>query len=227
MKISRILFVFLVFSALTFSCKSEKKDEASDKIDEAVETVKDAGSEAADAVKEGADAVGDAAKEGADAISDAAKEGADAISDAAKEGAEEVAEGVEGAVKGVEEMAVGEGVLAESLADTPVIYPGCAKETADATRECSKEKFIAFLKDEFNKNLGKELGLDPGDYEITTMVHVDEAGKVSALNVKAPHYRLEGEIKRVLAALPQMTPATEGGQPVPVTFTLPVDFKMN
>lgn len=211
MKITNLFFILLVVGALTFSCKSEKK-EASEAVDEAVEAVEEAGEAAADAVKEGADAVGDAVEEGAEAV---------------KEGAEEVAEGVEGAVKGVEEMAVMEGVMTEDLADTPVIYPGCASETLEATRACSKEKFIAFLKDEFNKDLGRELGLDPGDYEITTMVHVDESGNVTAPKVKAPHYRLEGEIKRVIAALPQMTPATEGGQPVPVTFTLPVDFKMN
>ena len=211
MKISNLFFILLVAGVLTFSCKSERK-EASEAVDEAVEAVEEAGEAAADAVKEGAEAVGDAVEEGAEAV---------------KEGAEEVAEGVEGAVKGVEEMAVTEGVMTEDLADTPVIYPGCAAETADATRACSKEKFIAFLKDEFNKDLGRELGLDPGDYEITTVVHVDEAGKVTTGKVTAPHYRLEGEIKRVIGSLPQMTPATKGGQPVPVTFTLPVDFKMN
>jgi hypothetical protein len=211
MKISKLLFFLVVFSALTFSCKSEKKD-ASEAMDEAVEAVEEAADDAAAAASEGAKAVGDAAVEGAEAVGEAA---------------EKAAEGVEGAVKGVEEMAVTEGVMTEDLADTPVIYPGCAGETVDETRACSKEKFIAFLKDEFNKGLGRELGLDPGDYEITTVVHVDETGKVSAQKVTAPHYRLEGEIKRVIAALPQMTPATEGGQAIPVTFILPVDFKMD
>lgn len=211
MKIIKLIFVVLVMSALAFSCKSEKKDAASEAVDDAVEAVQEAGSEAVDAMEEGAEAVSDAAKEGADAI---------------EEGAESVAEGVEGAVKGVEEMAVSEGVMTEDLADTPVIYPGCAGETAEAIRACSKEKFIAFLKNEFNKDLGREIGLDPGDHEIRTVVHVDEAGKVSAMNVKASNYRLEGEMKRVIGALPQMTPATKGGKAVPVTFVLPLDFKM-
>ena len=210
MKVTKLLFVLAVVSAITFSCKTDKK-EASEAVDDAVEAVEEAADDAADAVQEGADAVGAAAQEGAEAV---------------QEGAEEVAKGVEGAVKGVEEMVVAEGVMTEDLADTPVIYPGCAAETADATRACSKEKFIAFLKEEFNKGLGKELGLDPGDYKITTVVHVDEAGKVTAQRIKAPHFRLEGEIKRVIAALPQMTPATKGGEPVPVAFVLPVDFKM-
>jgi hypothetical protein len=217
MKIIKLLFVLVVVSALTFSCKSEKKD-ASEAIDDAVEAVEDAGQQAGEAIEEGAEAVGDAAESAADAVS----EGADAVA----EGAESVAEGVEGAVKGVEEMAVAEGVMTENLADTPVIYPGCSGGTNDEIRACSKEKFIAFLKSEFNKDLGREAGLDPGDHEITTVVHVDEVGKVSALRVKTSNYKLEGEMKRLIAALPQMTPATKAGEAVPVTFILPVDFKI-
>jgi hypothetical protein len=210
MKIIKLLFVLVVVSALTFSCKSEKKD-ASEAMDDAVEAVEEAGQQAGEAIEEGAGAVGDAAESAADAVS---------------EGAESVAEGVEGAVKGVEEMAVTEGVMTENLADTPVIYPGCSGGTNEEIRACSKEKFIAFLKSEFNKDLGREAGLDPGDHEISTVVHVDEVGKVSALRVKTSNYKLEGEMKRLIAALPQMTPATKAGEAVPVTFILPVDFKI-
>jgi len=217
MKIIKLLFVMIVVSTLTFSCKSEKK-EASEAVDDAVEAVEDAGEQAGEAMEEGAEAVGDAAESAADAVS----EGADAVA----EGAEAAAEGVEGAVKGVEEMAVTEGVMTENLADTPVIYPGCSGGTNEEIRACSKEKFIAFLKSEFDKNLGREAGLDPGDHEISTVVHVDEVGKVSALRVKTSNYKLEGEMKRLIAALPQMTPATKAGEAVPVTFILPVDFKI-
>jgi hypothetical protein len=210
MKIIKLLFVLVVVSALTFSCKSDKKD-ASEAMDDAVEAVEEAGQQAGEAIEEGAEAVGDAAESASDAVS---------------EGAESVAEGVEGAVKGVEEMAVTEGVMTENLADTPVIYPGCSGGTNEEIRACSKEKFIAFLKSEFNKNLGREAGLDPGDHEISTVVHVDEVGKVSALRVKTSNYKLEGEMKRLIAALPQMTPATKAGEAVPVTFILPVDFKI-
>lgn len=210
MKIIKLLFVLVVFSALTFSCKSEKKD-ASEAIDDAVETVEDAGQQAGEAIEEGAEAVGDAAESAADAVS---------------EGAESVAEGVEAVTKGVEEMAVTEGVMTEDMADTPVIYPGCSGATNEEIRACSKEKFIAFLKSEFNRDMTKEAGLDPGDHQIKTVVHIDEAGKCSALRVTSNNYKLEGEMKRVIAALPQMTPATEAGQPVPVTFILPLDFKV-
>lgn len=214
MKIIKLLFVLVVVSALTFSCKSEKKD-ASEAVDDAVEAVEDA-----------AEATGEAIEDGAEAVGDATQSAAESAADAVSEGAESVAEGVEGATKGVEEMMVAEGVKAEAMAETPVIYPGCSGATNEEIRACSKEKFIAFLKSEFNKDLGREAGLDPGDHHIETLVHIDEAGKCSALKVKSDNYKLEGEMKRLIAALPQMTPATEAGQPIPVTFVLPLDFKI-
>ena len=211
MKFNKFLFALLFASALVFSCKSEKK-EATEAAEDAIEAVEEAGQEAGEAMEEGAEAVGEAAESAADA---------------AAEGAEAVAEGVEGATKGIEEMAVAEGVITEDMADTPVIYPGCeGGENAAAIRACSKEKFIAFLKSEFNRDMAKEAGLDPGDHEINTVVHVDEAGKVSALRVTSSNFQLEGEMKRVIGALPQMTPATKGGEAVPVTFILPLDFKV-
>ena len=211
MKINKFLFALLFASALVFSCKSEKK-EATEAVEDAVEAVGEAGEAAGDAIEEGAAAVGEAAESAADAVS---------------EGAEAVAEGVEGAAKGVTEMAVAEGVITEDLADTPVIYPGCeGGETAAAIRACSKEKFIQYLKNEFNRDMTKEAGLDPGDHEIRTVVHVDEAGKVTPLRVTSSNFMLENEMKRVINALPQMTPATKDGKAVPVTFILPLDFKV-
>ena len=214
MKIIKLLFILVVVSALTFSCKSEKKD-ASEAMDDAVEAVEDAGQEAGEAIEEGAEAVGDAAESAAETTSDAVEGGAEAV-----------ATGVEGATKGVEEMMVVEGVKTEAMAQSPVIYPGCSGATNEEIRACSKEKFIAFLKSEFNKDLAREAGLDPGDHHIKTLVHIDEAGKCSAIKVTSNNYRLEGEMKRVIAALPQMTPAKEGGEPIPVTFVLPLDFKV-
>ena len=210
MKINKFLIALLFASALVFSCKSEKK-EATEAVEDAVEAVGEAGEAAGDAIEEGAAAVGEAVESAADAVS---------------EGAEAVAEGVEGDAKGVTEMEVAEGVMTEDLADTTVIYPGCAGSTKDELLTCSKGKFIAYLKSEFNRDLAREAGLDPGDHQIRTVVHVDEDGNVSPLRVTSSNFQLENEMKRVLNALPKMTPATKDGKAVPVTFILPFDFKV-
>ena len=84
---------------------------------------------------------------------------------------------------------------------------------------------ISFLK-EFDQSLAADLGLNVGDHDIRTVVHIDETGKMSTLRVTAPHPVLEKEMERVIAALPTLTPATKGGKPVGVTFMLPLNFKV-
>lgn len=218
MKIIKLLIVLVVVSALTFSCKSEKKEGEQD--ESAVEMTEEGSMD-----ESSSDAAASSEASSDDAAAGAAA-GAAAASGSSADASATPAEGVEGAAKGVEEMAVAEGVMTEDMADTPVIYPGCSGATNEEIRACSKEKFIAFLKSEFNRDMTKEAGLDPGDHQIKTVVHIDETGKCSALRVTSNNYKLEGEMKRVIAALPQMTPATEAGQPVPVTFILPLDFKV-
>ena len=137
----------------------------------------------------------------------------------------EKVEAIEGETGGVEELAVSEGVMEEKMADTPVIYPGCEGGT-ETIRACSKEKFISFLKKEFNDGLASDLNLNEGNYNINSIIKIDETGKCSAVKVDGPHEVLRNEMKRVIGKLPQLTPATKGGKPVTVSFVLPVNFKV-
>ncbi len=204
MKIIKVLFIFVFISMIAISCKETKKEEVQD--DAAVEMTEEGG---------------EAAEQ-----SEADKSIEAAESEASEEAANEESKAIEGATKGVEEMPVAEGVLTEVMADTPVIYPGCSGGTTDEIRACSKEKFIAFLKDEFNVGLAKDWNLDPGDHMIRSMVKIDENGKCSQLQVMAPNDALGKEMGRVINKLPQMTAATKGGEPVAVQFVLPLNFKV-
>ena len=224
MKIFKLLFVLVVVSALTFSCKSEKKEGAQDEsaVEMSEEGSTDESSAAAEASEEGASSE---ASSGDGAAAAAGTAGAAAAASSTDETAAP-AEGVEGSSKGVEEMSVAEGVMTEELADTPAIYPGCAAETTEALRACNKAKFIEFIKKEFNQDIANGLGVDPGPMEINTIVQVSAEGKCSAIRVTTPHYKLENEMKRVIAAVPQVTPATHKGQSVPVTFKLPFTLQV-
>ena len=118
-------------------------------------------------------------------------------------------------------MAVAEGVMTEELADTPAIYPGCVGESREVITACNKTKFIEFIEKEFNKDIANGLGVGPGSVEINSIVQVDTEGKCKAIKVSTSHYKLENEMKRVIAAVPQVTPATHKGESVPITFKLP------
>lgn len=217
MKIVKVLFIFALVGMIAVSCKETKKEEVQD--DTSVEMTEE-GSEAG-----GMDATED------DVSSDNAAAGAGAAGAAgtvAGEGAEatmEAAEGIEAESKEVEALVVPEGVISEELADTPVIYPGCTG-SVEEIRACNKESFVAYIKSEFNHEIGKEAGLKKGDYEIGVVIHVNKAGRVFSLRVTAPDPALKTEMERVVNSTPHVVPATEAGQPVGVSVKFLVDFKL-
>ncbi len=214
MKIVKVLFIFALVSMITVSCKETKKEEVQD--DTSVEMTEE-GSEAG-----GMDATED------DVSSDNAAAGAGAAGTAAGEGAEgtmEAAEGIEASSKDLEPLVVPEGVMAEELADTPVIYPGCSG-TVEEIRACTKESFVSYLKSEFNHDIAKEAGFKKGDYEIGVVLHVNKAGRVFSLRVTAPKKELETEMVRIINNTPHVTPATHQGEPVGVSAKFLVDFKV-
>ena len=208
MKIVKLFFVLAVVSMMTFSCKESKKEEVQD--------------DAVEMTEEGSDDSGMEASE-EDASTDAA--GAAATGASGDTEGKESAEGIEAEAKGLEPLVVPEGVIAQELADTPVIYPGCSG-TVEEIRACTKESFITYLKSEFNQDIAKEAGLKSGDYEIGVVLHVNKAGRVFSLRVTAPKKALETEMERVINSTPQVTPATHKGEPVGVSAKFLVDFKV-
>lgn len=223
MKIVKLLFVFALVSTIAVSCKETKKEEVQD--DAAVEMTEegsDSGMEATD------DAAGESTEEGSshDAAAGAAA-GAAAAGAASEGGSEaEAVKTVEAEAKDIEPVVVPEGVIAEELADTPVIYPGCSG-SVEEIRACNKESFIAYLKNEFkHDNVASEAGIKRGDYQIGVVMHVNKAGRVFSLRVTAPHETLQNEMIRVVNSTPKVVPATEAGQPVGVSLKFNVDFRV-
>ncbi len=229
MKIVKLLLVFALVSTIAVSCKETKKEEVQDDAVEMTEEGSDSGMEAADdaasseSTEEGSSddaAAGAAATGGAAAAAGAATAADD-------EGNKEAVEAVEGEAKELEPVVVPEGVIAEELADTPVIYPGCTGSTAEEIRACNKESFIAYVKSEFkHDNVANDAGIKKGDYEIGVVMHVNKAGRVFSLRVTAPNETLENEMIRVVNSTPKVVPATEAGQPVGVSLKFNVDFRI-
>lgn len=216
MKTVRILFVVAFVSMLTVSCKETKKEEVKD--DAAVEMTDDAVNP-----EEGAVSESDESATSESDNSDAATTGAAAA--AGDKASKEAVTGIEAQSKDLEEIVIPEGVIAEELADTPVIYPGCSG-SAEEIRACNRKSFIAFIHSEFDKNIAPSLNLGGGEFEIKSFVHIDEAGKMSTLKVVSPDPSLDAEMKRVIGKVPVVVPATEAGEPVGITFMLPVKFKV-
>jgi len=206
MKILKLLFVVAMIQMITASCNSCESSKKEDVQEESAVEMTDEGSESMEATGGGSEEASGAA--GAAAATQAPAEAIDATT------------------SGVEEVPVDTSVMAEELASTPVVYPGCEGGTNEEIRACSIAKFRAFIAEEFNHEKTKQLGLAPGEYQIRSIVKVDEQGKLSVIRTDAPQDDLKPEMKRVIDKCPKVTPATKDGNPVSVTFALPLDFKV-
>lgn len=108
------------------------------------------------------------------------------------------------------------------IEDAPV-YPGC-KGGKEELKKCFSEKVQKLVNDKFNMELANELGLTPGKQRINVMFKIDKTGKITDIQARAPHKRLEAEAIRVVSLLPQMTPGKQRGRAVPVKYSLPITF---
>jgi protein TonB len=206
MKLIKTLLMFVLISVISISCKETKKEEVNEEMESVEETV---------VVEEGDGAVEETV------VVEEGDGGAEAVevTEAAAP-----AKGVESSSVGLEETVV-EGVMVEAMADTPVIYPGC-EGSVEEIRACSRENFINHLKKNFKADRAADLGLKSGEHKLRALIKIDKTGKASVLKVQGPHKGLDKEIIRVIDLMPQMTAATEEGQPVSVSFILPLAFSI-
>lgn len=198
MKITKLLFIFTVVSMMVVSCKETKKEEVQE---EGVEMSEEVNTEGTTAVEE-----------------------ASSVNETG-ENMKPAAESIDGDSKDMEEMVVAEGVMTESLAETPIVYPGCSG-TVEEIRACNIKSYTDFILKEFDHDIAKESNLEEGEYLIKTLFLVDKTGAVSVVRVSAPNEALETEIKRIVAKVPQVVPATKGGEPVDVSFILPLNYQV-
>lgn len=113
----------------------------------------------------------------------------------------------------------------EFIENVPV-YPGCEGLPSNEERKkCMSEKITQFVNKRFNSDLGSQLGLT-GLNRITVIFQIDEQGNIVGVKSRAPHPKLEQEAERVINSLPKMQPGKQRGRAVPVSYVLPIAFKV-
>ena len=106
------------------------------------------------------------------------------------------------------------------------LFPGCeGLKDNDERKTCMSSKISNFINKEFNTGLGDKLGLT-GINLVYVMFVVNEQGLVEQIQTRAPHPELEKEAERVIGKLPRMEPGKQRGKPVPVSYTIPIRFKV-
>jgi hypothetical protein len=114
-------------------------------------------------------------------------------------------------------------VLFSKLQKAPT-YPGCLGDN-ETLKKCFTERISAFVGENFNTNLGKELGL-VGRQRIVVQFKIDKLGRIARASAKGPNPELENEAVRIISLLPQMEPGQQKGENVNVLYSLPIVFNV-
>lgn len=105
------------------------------------------------------------------------------------------------------------------------IYPGC-KGNNQQLKACFTKKVTRHFGKKFDVGLADDLGLDKGRKRLFLLFTIDKTGRVSNVNVRGPHPVLEKEVAKIIRLIPKMTPGKQRGQPVGVSYSLPVTFEV-
>ncbi|UMB59272.1 energy transducer TonB [Lutibacter sp. A80] len=124
-----------------------------------------------------------------------------------------------------EEEVMVEDVAFVVIEDVP-IYPGCTGNKQEL-RDCFSEKISKFVMKNFDPAIATDLGLQPGSIQrIFVMFKIDRNGKVTNIQARAPHKKLQEEAVEIISSLPVMIPGKQRGRPVTVSYGLPIVFKI-
>ncbi|MCM4155319.1 energy transducer TonB [Gramella sp. AN32] len=111
------------------------------------------------------------------------------------------------------------------IEDVP-IYPGCDDLDDNKERKsCMNSRLGQFINKNFDTSLGEKLGLE-GITTVYCSFVVNKYGKLEKIQVRAPHPELQKEAERVINLIPDMKPGKQRGKPVPVSYSIPIRFKV-
>ncbi|MGB5982745.1 MAG: energy transducer TonB [Nonlabens sp.] len=107
------------------------------------------------------------------------------------------------------------------------LFPGCSSSMDRAERiDCLNSKMARFVQRKFDTSMANETR-GSNTVRISVMFTIGIDGLPMNIQIKAPSEKLKKEAARVISKLPQMTPGKMNGEPVNVTYTLPIVYKVN
>lgn len=115
-----------------------------------------------------------------------------------------------------------------SIVETQPIYPGCGElEDKSEKYNCFESEIMELVKDNFTyPDYAKENEIEG---RVIVSFVVSKSCKIKDIKVlRGVHESLDQEAVRLVSLIPQMAkPALQRGVPVPVSFVLPVTFKLD
>jgi protein TonB len=108
-----------------------------------------------------------------------------------------------------------------AIIEEPPVYPGCTGNK-EQKKKCMQEKITKHVSKNYNTGLAQDLGLTPGKKKVYVVFKIDKTGHIVEARARGPHVRLEKEAVRVVNMLPTLIPGKQRGNPVGVSYTLPI-----
>mgnify|MGYP001169173806 FL=1 len=107
-----------------------------------------------------------------------------------------------------------------SMKETAPVWPGC--EASEDTKACFNSMLMKHIKENYKypKN-------ENGEYirgKATVSLVVNEEGKVVVKEVIGKHPKINKEAKRMIEAIPTMTPGQLAGKPRAISYKIPLTF---
>ena len=105
------------------------------------------------------------------------------------------------------------------------IYPGCENVSKDERYMCFQQGIMKHIRSNFKyPAIPKEMGISE---KIFVQFVIDKLGKITnALVVRGEDKHLKEEALRLVNSIPKLQAAKQRGKPVPCSFTVPINFKL-
>lgn len=107
--------------------------------------------------------------------------------------------------------------------DYAPIFENCEDLSKEETKNCFINKVTAFIKQEFNLELSKELNLSK-QKQVDVFFIINESGNLTGMKVRNSEVTIQGEILRVLRKVPDMKPAIYNGKSVSVLCSMIIKY---
>ncbi len=107
-----------------------------------------------------------------------------------------------------------------TVKESAPVWPGC--EDSKDQKACFNKMLMQHIKETYKypKN-------EKGEYirgKATVSMEVNEKGKVVVHSVEGKYPKINQEAKRMMEAIPKMTPGRKGGKPTSIKYTIPLTF---
>lgn len=105
------------------------------------------------------------------------------------------------------------------------IYPGCENVSKDERYMCFQQGIMKHIRSNFKyPAIPKEMGISE---KIFVQFVIDKTGRITnSLVVRGEDKHLKEEALRLVNSIPKLQAAKQRGKPVPCSFTVPINFKL-